>query len=98
MIGNKIYTYYIMKQTDKPYLSTAELADLLGISRVEVFRKIKKGLIPAEKKGRNFLILKKDIENLLSGTLTAGKKRQIDIAVDKTLAEYGETLKLLGQE
>ena len=53
----------------KDFYTTAELATLLGISRVAVFKKIKSGSIKAQKVGRNFVIFKKDIggiETLLS--------------------------------
>ncbi|HAZ29107.1 MAG TPA: hypothetical protein DCY48_05050 [Candidatus Magasanikbacteria bacterium] len=83
---------------DKKFFSTAELALLLGISRVEAFRKIQKGQIPAKKAGRNFLIAKKDVAHLLSRELTNKEKKKIDMAVDKVIEEYGETLKLLGKE
>lgn len=45
----------------KDFYTTAELAKLLGISRIAVFNKIKKGDIKAQKMGRNFVIYKKDI-------------------------------------
>lgn len=45
----------------KDFYTTAELAKLLGISRIAVFNKIKKGDIKAQKIGRNFVIFKKDI-------------------------------------
>ncbi len=53
----------------KDFYTTAELAKILGISRVAVFKKIKNGTIKAQKIGRNFVVFKKDIgdlENLLS--------------------------------
>lgn len=43
---------------DKRFLSTAELAKILRISRVAVFKKIKEGKIKAVKVGRNFVIEK----------------------------------------
>lgn len=85
-----------MKKDD--FISTTELAKLLGISRVAVFQKIKKGEIPAKKAGRNFVIAKKDIAHLLSEELTEGEKKEIDRAVDRVIEEYGETLTLLGKE
>ncbi|MBN2197695.1 helix-turn-helix domain-containing protein [Candidatus Wolfebacteria bacterium] len=48
----------------KDFYTTAELAKVLGISRVAVFKKIKNGLIKAQKIGRNFVIFKKDIGGL----------------------------------
>lgn len=46
------------------FYTTKELAELLGISRVSVFNKIKKGDIKAQKMGRNFVIFKKDVGDL----------------------------------
>lgn len=83
---------------NKEYISTTELAELLGISRIAVFQKIKNGDIPAKKAGRNFVIAKKDIAYLLSEELTHDEKQEIDIAVDRVIEEYGETLKLLAKE
>jgi len=61
----------------KEFYTTAELAEILGISRVAVFNKIKKGEIRAQKIGRNFVIFKKDIggiENLLSNLFKLAKE------------------------
>ena len=44
----------------KDFYTTKELAEILGISRVAVFKKIKNGTIKAQKIGRNFVIFKKD--------------------------------------
>lgn len=80
------------------YLSTSELAKILGISRVAVFKKIKIGEIKAKKIGRNFVIEKKDLPEISGSVLAEDNKREIAKAVDKTIQEYGQTLKLLGQE
>ena len=85
-----------MEQGD--FLSTAELAKILGISRIAVFNKIKKGEIKAQKIGRNFIIDKKDLGGILGNALNSAQKMEIDKAVLKTVKEYGETLKLLGKE
>lgn len=82
----------------KDLFSTIEVAKLLGISRVAVFKHIRSGKIKAEKIGRNFVIHKKDLGEILGSSLTDKKKREIEAAVDRTVREYGETLKLLGQE
>lgn len=80
------------------YISTTELAKLLGISRVAVFKRIKKGDIKAAKVGGVFLIDKSDVRELLERSLSAREKRDIESAVEKTAKEYGETLRLLGRE
>ena len=83
---------------EKNHLTTAELAKLLDISRIAVFKKIKTGKIKAKKIGRNFVIDKKELGGILDDTLNESKKAEIREAVKKTIQEYGETLKLLGQE
>jgi len=47
------------------FLSTSQLAKLLGISRVSVLKRINRGAIKAEKVGPNFVIKKADIKDLL---------------------------------
>ena len=42
-------------------ISTSQLAHLLSVSRVAVFKKIHKGEIKARKVGRNFIINMKDL-------------------------------------
>lgn len=82
---------------NKRFLSTTELAKLLGVSRIMIFRKIKKGKIKAIKVGRNFVIAKKDLGNILTEKINKKQKSEIEKAVKKTVKEYGETLKLLGR-
>jgi excisionase family DNA binding protein len=90
------------KNHEKTFISTAELAHLLGISRVAVFKKIQKGQIPAHKIGRSYAIALSDVSSLLENPnadmLTETKKEEIHTAVEKVVREYGETLKLLGKE
>ena len=83
---------------NKGFLTTTELAKILGISRIAVFKKIKKGQIKAIKIGRNFAISKDALPEILDRVLGEDKKREIDAAVKKTVKEYGPTLKLLGRE
>lgn len=83
---------------NKNYLTVKELADILGTTRVTIFRKIKKGEIPAEKIGRNFIIYKKDMPEILGESISEKTKREIEKGVKKVVREYKETLKLLGKE
>ncbi|HOJ85964.1 MAG TPA: helix-turn-helix domain-containing protein [Elusimicrobiales bacterium] len=51
------------------YLSVPEFAEKLGITRIAVFKKIKKGILPAIKIGKNWVIeerLTKEYFNLKS--------------------------------
>jgi excisionase family DNA binding protein len=84
------------------FISVAELAKMLGISRIAVFNKIKKGQIPAHKIGRSYAISMEEVTSLMNGhnseVLTEDKKEEIKQAVEKVVNEYGETLRLLGKE
>ncbi|HUS73214.1 MAG TPA: helix-turn-helix domain-containing protein [Sedimentisphaerales bacterium] len=80
------------------YLTIPQLAKILGISRVAVYRKVKKGQIKAVKIGRTYAIPQKQIAAILGKTLRKEDKKEIDSAVKKTVKEYGRVLKLLGSE
>jgi excisionase family DNA binding protein len=82
----------------KEYITVPELAEILGISRIAAYKKVKNGQIPAEKIGRNYAISKSDIARSLTGRMTGKNKKQIDTAVKKTMQEYGQVLKWLGKE
>lgn len=96
-----ILNYNNKYMSNKKFLSTIELAQILGISRIAVFNKIKNGQINAQKIGRNFIISKKEadrIQNLDSSELDNKTKQIIKKAVNKTIKDYGEALKMLGKE
>ena len=80
------------------YITIPQLAKLLGLSRIEVYRKVKKGQIPATKIGRVYAISDRNITYILGKEMSAKAKRRVDAAVRKTVREYGELLKLLGKE
>lgn len=80
------------------YASIQELATILGISRIAVYKKVRKGEIKSVRVGRSFAIPRKYIDNILGKTLGDKEKARIDTAVKKTVKEYGEVLKLLGRE
>ena len=82
----------------KGYLSIPELAKILGLSRIAVFRKVKNGVIKAVKMGRNYAISRKQLDSILGRNLSEDDKKEIDAAVRKTVSEYSQTLKLLGKD
>ncbi|HXK36682.1 MAG TPA: helix-turn-helix domain-containing protein [Candidatus Paceibacterota bacterium] len=82
----------------KELLSTAEVAQILGISRQAVFKKIKSGEIKAERAGRSFVVRRDDILEIAGRILGEEKKRAIEKSVGKTLTDYGEAIRRLGQE
>lgn len=87
-----------MKKTiNKPYFSTTEVAKILGISRIAVFKKIQKGQLKAERYGRNYLISHEALEKMRE-SLTDARKKEIDQSMKRILKEYGEALRMLGRE
>lgn len=84
--------------TEKRYVTVPELAKLLGVSRITIYNRVKKGQIPATKIGKTYVITDKTVAEVLGHKLTERGKARIDAAVRKTVQEYGEVLKKLGRE
>ena len=82
----------------KGYFSIPQLAEILGVSRIAVYKRVKKGEIKAIKVGRSFAIPGEYVEGILGRKLGQNEKREIDRAVRKIVKEYGELLQLLGAE
>ena len=80
----------------KKFLSTTELAKILGISRIAVYKKIKQGKIKAQRIGRNFAIDDQEFNKILGKELSSKEKTEINKAVSRVVKEYGEALRLLG--
>ena len=89
----------MLKNKDKKeYLSTSELAHLLGVSRIAVFKKIKAKKIKAFKIGRNYVIPMEEFYTAIGTFLSPEKKKEMDEVVKKAVEEYGEALRRLGAE
>lgn len=80
------------------YITIPRLAELLGVSRIAVYRRVKKGEIPAMRIGRIYVITDRTVNEILGKKLTEKGKKRIDEAVQRTVREYGEVLKKLGRE
>jgi excisionase family DNA binding protein len=87
----------IHKDTDK-YFTITQLAEILGISRVAVHKRIKKGEIEAIKIGNMYAIPKSYVAEIFGRSVSRRKKEAIDKAVRKVVKEYGDTLIRLGNE
>ncbi|MCX5704224.1 MAG: helix-turn-helix domain-containing protein [Candidatus Omnitrophica bacterium] len=87
-----------MERKGGEYISLPELAKILGLSRIAVFKKVKSGQIKAIRIGRNYAVSRKLIDEILGKALSESDKKEIGAAVKKTVAEYGEVLKMLGKE
>jgi excisionase family DNA binding protein len=82
----------------KEYLTIPEVAKILGISRIAIYKKVKKGEIKTIKIGRSHAIPKEYLNDILGKTLNEEDKGLIVKAVHKTVKEYGQALKQLGKE
>ena len=82
----------------KEYITIPQLARLLGLNRVTVYKKVKRGEIPSTKVGKFHLISRRDVERILEKRLTKQDKARIEIAVKRTVQEYGDVLKWLSKE
>ena len=85
-----------MKKSE--YITILQLAKILGLSTIAVYEQVEKGQISAIKIGGTFFIPQRDIADILGETLPEEDKKEIDLAIKKTVAEYGQVLKLLGRE
>ena len=84
--------------TKDEYITIPQLAKLIGLSRIAVYNKVKKGEIKSIRIGRNFAIQKRYLENIQGNELKEEDKIIIESAVKKTVKDYGEVLRLLGKE
>ncbi len=80
------------------YITIPQLARLLGISRIAVYKKVKSGQIKATRMGRNYVICDREITGILGKEVSSEDKKQIDAAIKKVVQEYGEFLKMLGKD
>lgn len=61
---------------DEKYLTIPELARLLGVSRITIYNRVKKGQIPATKIGRTYVIADRTIANILGSAVTKRGKEK----------------------
>jgi len=82
----------------KEFYSTKEVAQILNLSRVSIFQRIKKGKIKASKVGRNFIVSQESVLEALGKKIGTEKKEQIERAVDRAMKDYGDVFKRLSKE
>ena len=81
---------------EEKFITIPQLAQLLGVSRITIYNRVKKGQIPATRVGRSYIINDKIIAQIMGKKVSEKGKKEIDAAIDKTVKEYGEVLKQLG--
>lgn len=83
-------------QQQKLY-TTTEAAHILGVTRITIFRWVKEGILPAIRIGRNYFIQKEEVSKRV-GKLSPLHKEIIGRLVERVVADYGETIRMLGKE
>lgn len=83
---------------ENKYFTIPQLAEILGLSRIAIYKKVKRGEIKAVKIGRNYAIPEARISEILGKNLSKRTKRIIEEAVRKTVKDYGEVLRMLGND
>lgn len=86
------------KNLEKKYLTVAELAKILDITRAAVHKKIQAGKITTMRIGRTYAIPVSLLPEILRTELGEERKKDIDDVVKRVVKEYGETLRLLDKE
>ena len=85
-------------QTNNFY-STSQAAELLDVSRITIFRWIKKGVIEATKVGRHYVISHAElVKHLHKDEPNEQQIHELKNLVDKVILDYGETIRMLGRE
>lgn len=79
------------------FISVSEAAQIMRISRIAVYKKIKKGEIDAKKIGRNYIVDKRSL-GLMYQNITASQQKKIEQAVEEVVRQYSVALKKLGKE
>ena len=80
------------------FFTASQVAEMLGISRVAVHKKIKKGEIKAEKVGKIYIIPSSYVKEVTGRKLSSQRKKIIEIAVRRVVKQYSEVLIRLGRE
>lgn len=80
------------------FITIPELAKYLGVSRITIYNRVKKGQIPATKAGNTYVITDKTMREILGKTVGDKGKKTIEQAVRRTVQEYGDVLEKLGKE
>ena len=82
----------------KEYYTVPEIADILNVSRISIYRKVKKGEIRATMVGKTYIVHSKDLAEILGRKITRKEQELVDSAVKMSIKEYGKVFKLLAQE
>lgn len=82
---------------EKELISTSEAAEIMGISRIAVFKQIKSGKIKAKKVGRSYIIDRSSLGGIYK-KITPKEEKEVQKAVEKVIKDFKPALEKLGKE
>ncbi len=77
-------------------MTIPQLATQMGVSRITVYNRVRRGEIPATRVGRYYVISADTVRKVLGLDTTPDKTRRVSRAVRRVVEEYGELLEWLG--
>jgi len=77
-------------------MSIPQLAAEMGVSRVTIYQRVRRGEIAATRVGRNYVISADTVREVLGLDTTPDRTRRVSRAVGRAVVEYGDLLKWLG--
>jgi predicted DNA-binding transcriptional regulator AlpA len=90
-----------MKKQEKAqgqYISIPKAAEILGMSRIALYKQVKRGDVKSIKIGKTHGIKRSVLSEIGGGRVTPARKKQINRGVKKVIKEYGDLLTRLGKE
>lgn len=82
---------------DKNLISVQEAADILGYSRMHVFRLIKSNKIIAKQIGRSYVIDRNSLGGIFK-KITPSEEKAVGKAMDRVLKDFEPVLRKLSKE
>lgn len=79
-------------------MTIPQLASQMGLSRVAVYRRVRRGRIPATRVGHCYIISAQTARRLLQDEITPERQQRIDEAVATVVSQYGALLAWLSRE
>jgi len=86
------------KPEETAFLTLPQVAKILRISRIAVYKQVKLGKLKAFKIGRNYVVPKEELFHSPNRKIEDWEKTLIEKTVRRTIKEYGWVLRKLGQE
>ena len=83
---------------DNKYLSIPEVAKILGISRIAVYKRVKKGDIESIRVGNQYVISDSRVSEIIGKATSPAKQKKIELAIKRFVEEYRDLIIRLGDE